>query len=164
MIQNHSTTCLQWRVLLAECCASSTLVLFADSPSPPPSQEATALLYSPQPHSHSPVLSLFRLSLFQALQKIYPATPHLSNSILPLPSYPLLVLWYFDQIDHYPPPHTGTMVMTKTRWSSWEENDEFILCYLQGPGTIPIKFILKDGTEVTAMARDGEIALRLAQR
>ena len=34
----------------------------------------------------------------------------------------------------------------------------------QGPGTIPITFILKDGREVAALAREGEIALRLAQR
>ena len=32
------------------------------------------------------------------------------------------------------------------------------------PGTIPVKFILKDGGEVDALGRDGEIALRLAQR
>ena len=32
------------------------------------------------------------------------------------------------------------------------------------PGHIPVKFILKDGAEVDTLARDGEIALRLAQR
>ena len=32
------------------------------------------------------------------------------------------------------------------------------------PGRIPVIFILKDGQEVEALARDGEIALRLAQR
>ena len=32
------------------------------------------------------------------------------------------------------------------------------------PGNIPVKFILKDGREVDALARTGEIALRLAQR
>ena len=34
----------------------------------------------------------------------------------------------------------------------------------QAPGDIPVKFILKDGSEVSALAREGEIALRLAQR
>ena len=32
------------------------------------------------------------------------------------------------------------------------------------PGHIPVKFILKDGSSVEAMAREGEVALRLAQR
>merc|ERR1712098_976854 len=32
------------------------------------------------------------------------------------------------------------------------------------PGNIPVKFILKDGREVDTLARNGEIALRLAQR
>ena len=32
------------------------------------------------------------------------------------------------------------------------------------PGHIPVKFILKDGKEIETLARDGEIALRLAQR
>ena len=32
------------------------------------------------------------------------------------------------------------------------------------PGHIPVKFILKDGKELDTLARDGEIALRLAQR
>ena len=32
------------------------------------------------------------------------------------------------------------------------------------PGTIPVKFILKDGSEVSALGREGEPALRLAQR
>ena len=34
----------------------------------------------------------------------------------------------------------------------------------QGPGTIPVKFILKNGSEVSTLARPGEISLRLAQR
>jgi len=46
---------------------------------------------------------------------------------------------------------------TSPHWYHGHDEDK-------GPGTIPIIFILKDGTEVTAMARDGEIALRLAQR
>ena len=32
------------------------------------------------------------------------------------------------------------------------------------PGTIPVNFILKDGSRVEAMGREGEILLRLAQR
>ena len=32
------------------------------------------------------------------------------------------------------------------------------------PGHIPVKFILKDGSEVSTLARPGEISLRLAQR
>eukprot|EP00092_Neocalanus_flemingeri_P029842 GFUD01032400.1.p1 GENE.GFUD01032400.1~~GFUD01032400.1.p1 ORF type:complete len:181 (-),score=38.56 GFUD01032400.1:111-653(-) len=32
------------------------------------------------------------------------------------------------------------------------------------PGTIPVHFVLKDGSVVTALGRDGEVALRLAQR
>ena len=34
----------------------------------------------------------------------------------------------------------------------------------QGPGYIPVKFILKNGSEVSTLAREGEIGLRLAQR
>jgi ferredoxin len=32
------------------------------------------------------------------------------------------------------------------------------------PGNIPVNFVLKDGSVVNALGRDGEIALRLAQR
>ena len=33
-----------------------------------------------------------------------------------------------------------------------------------GPGHIPVKFILKNGSEVSSLAREGENCLRLAQR
>ena len=35
---------------------------------------------------------------------------------------------------------------------------------VQGPGTIPITFVLKNGSRVETLAREGEMALRLAQR
>eukprot|EP00088_Acartia_fossae_P044369 TRINITY_DN4705_c0_g1_i9.p1 TRINITY_DN4705_c0_g1~~TRINITY_DN4705_c0_g1_i9.p1 ORF type:complete len:178 (+),score=0.28 TRINITY_DN4705_c0_g1_i9:40-534(+) len=52
-------------------------------------------------------------------------------------------------------PNKETVLLTSKR-NHGDHSDE--------PGTIPVKFILKDNTIQDTLAREGEMALRLAQR